>query len=214
MESNQVLWLYVRAEHAVATRVIRRVRQELYLEALRDHELEMTPMPGCEIAVQWASDECRYEQMGRITEVLDPVPIMVMTLHGPARIIERRGNMRLRVAVPVEYGLVRAEGERILTTTLDLSATGLRFPCALDVWKGLHLKMMLHLGSSELNMTAQVSRVALKVREIRGKATRETAVTFVQIPLGDRQIIETFIQRHHRRQQDRLRAESGTNTSR
>ncbi len=187
----------------VSTRVIRRVRQEVYLDALKDHDLELTPLPGTTIVMRWPYDDLLYEQRGIITEIIDPIPIIVVTLQGTSRIIEQRGSLRVKVQVPLEYGLVRSDSELLMTTTFDLSATGLRFPSAVELWRGLHLKMRLRIGTEEVLLLSQVTRVAPKPREIRGKKTWESAVRFIQIRPQDRHLIERFVRSQHHRQQAR-----------
>ncbi len=187
----------------VSTRVIRRVRQEVYLDALKDHDMELTPLPGTTIAIRWPYDDLLYEQQGVITEVLDPVPIIVVKLQGHSQVIEQRGSLRVKVQVPLEYGLVRPDSEILMTTTFDLSATGLRFPSAVELWRGLHLKMRLRLGTHEVILLSQVTRVAPKPREIRGKKTWESAVTFIQVKPKDRVLIEQFVRGQHHRHQTR-----------
>ncbi|OLZ11841.1 pilus assembly protein PilZ [Sulfobacillus thermosulfidooxidans] len=203
MESHQSVYLVVRPGKLVSTRVIRRVRQEVYLDALKDHDMELTPLPGTTITIRWPFDDLLYEQQGVITEVLDPIPIIVVKLQGQSKVIEQRGSLRVKVQVPLEYGLIRPDSELLMTTTFDLSATGLRFPSAVELWRGLHLKMRLRLGTDEVILLSQVTRVATKPREIRGKKTWESAVTFIQIKPQDRTLIERFVRGQYHRQQTR-----------
>ncbi len=185
----------------MGTRVIRRVRQEIYLDALKDHDLELTPLPGTTVAIRWPYDDLLYEQHGMITEVIDPVPIMVVRLKGNPQVIEQRGTLRVKVQVPLEYGLVRPDSEILMTTTFDLSASGLRFPSAVELWSGLHLKLRLMIAMQEVIVLGKVTRVATKSREIRGKKTWETAVTFLTINPPDRRLIEQFVKKQHSRNQ-------------
>lgn len=183
------------------TRVIRCVKQEIYLEALKDHDLELTPLPGQTVQVRWISDDCLFEQPAEITEVLDPIPMIVLKLIGDVHMIEQRGSLRVKVTVPLEYGLLRAGSEVWMTTTLDLSASGLRFPSSVRVWNGLHLKMRLLVDHNAVEVVGQVNRVSAKPREIRGHKTWETAVTFLQVKPQDRQTLENFVRAQYQRQQ-------------
>ncbi len=185
----------------MGTRVIRRVRQEVYLDALKDHDLELTPLPGTTVAIRWPYDDVLYEQQGIITEVIDPVPIIVVKLKGNPQAIEQRGSLRVKVQVPLEYALVRPDSEILMTTTLDLSAGGLRFPSAVELWSGLHLKLRLIISMQEIIVLGKVTRAATKAREIRGKKTWETAVSFLGIKPQDRRLIEQFVRRQHSRKQ-------------
>lgn len=200
LESNQPVFLAVRPDRVVPTRVIRRVKQEIYLDALKDHDMELTPLPGQVVHVRWAADDFLYEQAASITEVLDPIAIIVLKLTGQPRVTEQRGSLRVKVTVPLEYGLVRPDSEILMTTTLDLSASGLRFPSAVQVWSGLHLKMRLRIGPSEVTVIGQVSRVSPKAREVRGHRTWETAVTFLQLRPQDRKLLEGFVRTQYHRQ--------------
>ncbi|MCL4495240.1 MAG: PilZ domain-containing protein [Firmicutes bacterium] len=201
LESHQPVYLVVRPGKIVGTRVIRRVRQEVYLDALKDHDLELTPLPGTTVAIRWPYDDLLYEQQGVITEVIDPVPIIVVKLTGNPRVLEQRGSLRVKVQVPLEYALVRPDSEILMTTTLDLSATGLRFPSAVELWAGLHLKLRLRVATQEVIVLGKVTRVSSRPREIRGKKTWETAVSFLSIKPNDSRLIEQFVRRHHHRQQ-------------
>jgi c-di-GMP-binding flagellar brake protein YcgR len=195
------VYLLVRPGKMVGTRVIRRVRQEVYLDALKDHDLELTPLPGTTVAIRWPYDDVLYEQQGIITEVIDPVPIIVVKLKGNPQAIEQRGSLRVKVQVPLEYALVRPDSEILMTTTLDLSAGGLRFPSAVELWSGLHLKLRLIISMQEIIVLGKVTRAATKAREIRGKKTWETAVTFLTINPPDRRLIEQFVKKQHSRNQ-------------
>ena len=200
LESNQPVFLAVRPDRVVPTRVIRRVKQEIYLDALKDHDMELTPLPGQVVHVRWAADDFLYEQAASILEVLDPIAIIVLKLTGQPRVTEQRGSLRVKVTVPLEYGLVRPDSEILMTTTLDLSASGLRFPSAVQVWSGLHLKMRLRIGPGEVAVIGQVSRVSPKAREVRGHRTWETAVTFLQLRPQDRKLLEGFVRTQYHRQ--------------
>lgn len=200
LEPNQSIHI-VFASRAVQSRVIRIMRDEIYIDALRDAEMELTPMPGQKIPLRWSEDETLFQQFGRVTDVLDPIPIIVVKMEGTPRVVEFRKSYRIKVALPLEYGLVRADSEMLVTTTLDISATGLRFPSAVKVWNGLELKMRIRVEQRILPLVAKVVRVAAKPREVRGRQSWETAVQFTHITLGDRRWLEQYVRRLHSRLQ-------------
>ncbi len=194
LEANQTVQLLSHGR-ALDSRVIRRVRQEIYIDALRDMEMEFTPLPGRIIDIRWVSDDTLWAQQGAVLDVLDPVPIIVVQLRGNPVVVEFRGSLRAKVAVPLEYGLPRPDSEMFLTTTYDLSASGLRFPCAVQVWTGLQLRMSLRVEGREIKVLAKVVWVSQKAREIRGRKSWETAVQFLQIVPRDRRAIDEFVAR-------------------
>lgn len=194
LEANQTVQLLSHGR-ALDSRVIRRVRQEIYIDALRDMEMEFTPLPGRIIDIRWVSDDTLWAQQGAVLDVLDPVPIIVVQLRGNPVVVEFRGSLRVKVAVPLEYGLPRPDSEMFLTTTYDLSASGLRFPCAVQVWTGLQLRMSLRVEGREIKVLAKVVWVSQKAREIRGRKSWETAVQFLQIVPRDRRAIDEFVAR-------------------
>ncbi|MDA8194437.1 MAG: PilZ domain-containing protein [Thermaerobacter sp.] len=198
LEANQPVHLIVR-QRAVATRVIRCVRQEIYLDALRDNEMELTPLPNSRVPVRWILDDVLYQQVGLVLDVLDPIPILVMKLEGVAEVLEHRGALRVKVQVPVEYGMLRPGSDMLVTTTLDLSSLGLKFPSAMRVWQGLELRMTLRVETDTFSVVGRVVRVASQPRDFRGRKSWETAVQFIRISSQDRQQIERYVKRQHQR---------------
>ncbi|AEJ40556.1 hypothetical protein TPY_2396 [Sulfobacillus acidophilus TPY] len=196
---NQPVQLVLQ-RRVVRSRVIRTMKQEVYIDALRDEEMELTPLIGDKIAVRWAEDDVLYQQIGRVSEVLDPIPIIVVRLEGPPRVVEFRQATRVRVGLPLEYGLLRPDSEMLVTTTMDISSTGLRFPAAVKLWMGLELRLRVRVEQRILEVTGKVVRVAPKARELRGRQSWETAVQFTKIAPGDRKLLEQYV----RRQQSRL----------
>ncbi|AEW06598.1 type IV pilus assembly PilZ [Sulfobacillus acidophilus DSM 10332] len=199
LEMNQPVQLVLQ-RRVVRSRVIRTMKQEVYIDALRDEEMELTPLIGDKIAVRWAEDDVLYQQIGRVSEVLDPIPIIVVRLEGPPRVVEFRQATRVRVGLPLEYGLLRPDSEMLVTTTMDISSTGLRFPAAVKLWMGLELRLRVRVEQRILEVTGKVVRVAPKARELRGRQSWETAVQFTKIAPGDRKLLEQYV----RRQQSRL----------
>lgn len=194
LEANQTIQL-VSHGRALDSRIIRRVRHEVYIDALREMEMEWTPLPGYTIDIRWVSDDTLWTQTAGVLDVLDPIPIIVATLKGSPVVVEFRGSLRAKVAVPLEYGLPRPDSEMFLTTSYDLSATGLRFPCAVQVWTGLQLRMSLRIEGREVKVLAKVVWVSQKAREVRGRKSWETAVQFLQIVPRDRRAIDEYVAR-------------------
>lgn len=200
LEANQTVQLVVR-DRALGSRVLRRVRQEIYIDALQDMELEWTPMPGQPVQLRWVSDDTVWAQAAEVLDVLDPVPIIVVRLSGSAVAIEFRGSLRIKVGVPVEYSLPRPGSDTFLTTTYDLSATGLKFPCAVQVWTGLQLRLSLRVDGQEIRALGKVVWVSQKSREVRGRKSWETAVQFLQISTKERRAIDAFVTKIHEQRQ-------------
>ncbi len=198
LDPNQSVHI-VFTNRTVQSRVIRAVRDEVYIDALRDAEMELTPLPGQKISIRWSEDETLYQQFARVTDVLDPIPIIVVKMEGVPRVVEFRKSFRVKVALPLEYGLVRPDSEMLVTTTMDVSSTGLRFPSAVKVWNGLELKMRLRVEQRILQVVGKVVRVSAKPREVRGRQSWETAVQFTHISLSDRKWLEQYVRRQHAR---------------
>lgn len=200
LEANQPIQI-VLSNRSVHSRVIRVMSNELYIDALRDAEMELTPMPGQKIPLRWSEDETLYQQFGRVTDILDPIPIIVLLLEGSPRVVEFRKSFRVRVALPLEYSLVRPDSEWLLTTTLDVSSTGLRFPSAVKLWVGLELRMRIRVEQRVLELVGKVVRVAAKPREVRGRESWETAVTFTAVQAASRRWLDQYVRRQHARRQ-------------
>lgn len=180
------------------------MRHEIYIDALRDMEVELTPLPGRKIPLRWAEDDTLFQQFATVTDVLDPIPIMVVKLEGSPRVIEFRKNFRVKIALPIEYRLVRPDSELLVTTTQDISSTGLRFPSAVKLWAGLDLRLRVRVENRGIEMIAKVVRVAAKPREVRGRESWETGVQFTAINTEDRRFLDQFVRRMH----GRLRADN------
>ena len=198
LEPNQPIQI-VFSSRTVPTRVIRSMRHEVYLDALGDTEVELTPLPGNKILLRWVEDEALLQQLATVTDVLDPVPIIVVRLEDSPRVIELRRSFRVKYSVPIEYGLVRPDSELLVTTTQDISSTGLRFPSAVRLWIGLQLRIRVRIENRIIELIAKVVRVAPKPREIRGRESWETAVQFTVIAAGDRRWLEQWVRRQHAR---------------
>ncbi len=202
LEPNQPIYI-VFMNRTVKSRVIRSMRDEVYIDALRDAEMELTPLPGQKIPMRWSDDETLYQQFAKVTDVLDPIPIIVVKLEGTPRIVEFRASFRVKASLPLEYGLLRPDSEMLVTTTLDISSTGLRFPSAVKVWSGLEMKMRMRVEQRMIELASKVVRVAPKAREVRGRESWETAVQFTHMSVGDRKFIEQYVRRMHSRLQMR-----------
>jgi len=196
LEPNQPIYI-VFMNRTVKSRVIRSMRDEVYIDALRDAEMELTPLPGQKIPMRWSDDETLYQQFAKVTDVLDPIPIIVVKLEGTPRIVEFRASFRVKASLPLEYGLLRPDSEMLVTTTLDISSTGLRFPSAVKVWSGLEMKMRMRVEQRMIELASKVVRVAPKAREVRGRESWETAVQFTHMSVGDRKFIEQYVRRMH-----------------
>ena len=163
------------------TRVIRRLGAEVYLDALREGDASFTPEPGQTLELRYGDEVRFWTQLVRVRDVLDPIPIMVVTLVAEPRRLEQRHAMRANLLVPLEYALVRNDAEVYATTTLDLSTIGLRFPCVFRPWTGLDLRMRLTLNRTPVPLIGRVARVSRAPAQIRGHLAWETSVQF-QIP--------------------------------
>ncbi len=198
LEANQTIQI-VFTNRSVPSRIIRIMRNEVYIDALRDTEIELTPMPGQKIPVRWSEDETLFQQFAVVTDVLDPIPIIVVQLQGSPRVIEFRKSFRVKVALPVEYGLVRPDSELLVTTTQDLSPTGLRFPSAVKLWAGIDLRLRVRVEARNIELIGKVVRVSPKPREVRGRESWETGVQFTAINTADRKFLEQYVRRVHAR---------------
>lgn len=178
----------------VRTRVLRCLGKDVYLDALPEIEAELTPAPGEIIEMVWVDDDMRWRQAVRMVDVLETLPIMLVNLIDRPKTADQRRMPRTRVTVPVEYGVPRRE--RYLTTTLDLSASGLRFPSAVPLWEGLDLALILRLGTDVVETRATVVRVDRQPRDFRGRQGWETAVRFVRLGRAERATLEAFVLRH------------------
>ncbi len=205
LEANQVIQI-IFANRTVPSRVIRVMRHEIYIDALRDMEVELTPLPGRKIPLRWADDDTLLQQFATVIDVLDPIPIMVVKLEGSPRVIEFRKNFRVKIGLPIEYGLARPDSELLVTTTQDISSTGLRFPSAVKLWAGLDLRLCVRVENRGIEMVAKVVRVSAKPREVRGRESWETGVQFTTINTQDRRFLDQYVRQLHAR----MRA---TNTS-
>lgn len=188
------------------SRVLRRLGPEIYLEALMDVQSELTPPPGSNISISWVEDDARWMQAGEILDVLDPLQILMVKLKGTPSLREQRVHPRVKVGVPLEYGLPR-DSEMFLTTTLDLSMVGLRFPSVFQVWHGLNLRLRLRLGQQSVSLWGEVIRFGSQAREFRGRLQWEVVVRFINVNPAARRALNQFIV--HRL--DRSRERKGVN---
>lgn len=188
LEANAPVLIGIGARN-FRTRVIRCLGPDVYLDALREGGTLFAPEPGQAVAIRYGDAIRFWTQMARVRDVLDPIPILVVTLTGEARRLEQRQAMRANALVPLEYALMRSGAEVYATTTLDLSTIGLRFPCVFRPWTGLDLRMRLTLDRVAVPVIGRVARVARGVAQIRGHQAWETAVQFQSpTPLARRQI--------------------------
>lgn len=176
------------------TRVLRVLDRDIYLEALADIESELTPTPGQRFELGWIEESARWSQAARMQDVLETLPIMLVNLEGEARPSDQRRTPRVQVTVPVEYGIPNRE--RYLTTTLDLSEAGLRFPSAIPLWTDLNLVLGLRLGTDALKIRATVVRTERRAKDFRGRPGWETAVRFLSVGAQDRLVLQRFVSAH------------------
>ena len=191
---NQPVWLKS-GERSSPTRVLRRVKSTLYVQALREGERHLTPGLGQEVEVRWLDGNNFYAMPGVVEEVLDPIPVILLRITGSGAVLERRGAPRVKVLIPVEYSMARPGAEIYTTTTLDLSWDGLRFPAAFRGWIGLELKMELRIEGEIVAVTGRVVRVAPQPDELRGREAWETAVQFVNLLPAGRMRIRRLVER-------------------
>jgi hypothetical protein len=190
---NQTVWLSFGGRLA-PTRVLRRVHQTLYVDALREGERDRLPFPG-EVDLCWLHDNTFWAVPVSVEELLDPIPIVVVRLRGEARVVEQRGAPRAKVLVPLEYRLARPDAEVYTTTTLDLSWDGLRFPSAFRTWVGLELRLQIRVDGVPVPAVGRVVRVAAQSSRIRGREAWETAVQFVNLSPAHRARIRALVER-------------------
>jgi hypothetical protein len=179
---------------ALPTRVMRRLGNELYLDALREGDQAYTPSPGQTLQIRYEDDLSYWSQNVTVVDVMDPIPLLIVKLVGPPQEIEVRAMPRAHIGVPLQYSLMRPMAETYTTTTLDLSATGLRFPCAFQPWLGLDLRLALRVDRQELILVGRVVRVA-SATEMRGRPAWVTAVQFVAPPPSTRHRISDLVLR-------------------
>lgn len=173
------------------TRVLRVLGRDVYLEALADVESELTPLPGQQFELTWLDDDTRWSQSAQMKDILETLPIMLVNLEGKPKVSDKRQVPRVRVTVPVEYGIPHRE--RYLTTTLDLSVAGLRFPSAIPLWVELDLNLVLRIGTETVAMRAKVVRAEKIAKDFRGRQGWETAVRFLNLGYRERGILEQFV---------------------
>ncbi|MCL8209251.1 MAG: PilZ domain-containing protein [Actinomycetia bacterium] len=168
----------VLAGRPARTRVVRRLGSDFYLEALREGDKALTPVPQQPAEMRFADQETYWAMPVLVQGVLDPIPILVVRQTGAPRIVEQRAAPRARIQVPLDYALPRPASPVYTTTTLDLSELGLRFPSAFRTWVGLELKLTLRLAGEDHPILARVVRVSPHPLRIRGRAQWETAVRY------------------------------------
>ncbi len=198
LEPNQPIQI-VLANRVVPSRLIRVMRTEIYIDALKETEIELTPLPGQKIFLRWVEDETLLQQLAVVVDVLDPIPLIVVKLEDAPMVVEFRKSFRVKVALPIEYRLVRPDSEVFLTTTQDISSTGLRFPSAIKLWAGISLRVRVRVESRDIDLVGKVVHVTAKARALRGRESWETGLQFVTIPLADRRFLEEYVRRQHAR---------------
>lgn len=197
-DTNHPIFLVLR-RRVVESRVIRKVKRDLYVDALGETEMELTPTPGQVVRVRWVDDEILWEQPGQVRDVLDPIPLIVISLLEKPVSVEQRGARRVKVGVPLEYRMLRSDADSFVTTTIDLSATGLRFLCQIPTWIGLELRLSLTVEQKVLNLIGRIIRVT-PGKDIRGKQGWEVGAQFIRITVLDRRVIDEFVGRMLNRQ--------------
>jgi hypothetical protein len=184
------------------TRVLRVLGRDLYLEALAESDSDLTPALGQEFRVAWFDEDMRWVQAARMQDVLATLPILLVNLEGKATRGDQRRVPRARVTLPIEYGIPRRE--RHITTTLDLSVAGLRFPSAIPLWHGLTLDLAVRIGGELMRVRATVVRVDKEPKDFRGRRGWETAVHFVGLSRRERAYLESFVTAHLERKKTSL----------
>jgi hypothetical protein len=177
---------------AFPSRVKRRLRDEVYLDALREGDQAFTPTPGQAVGLRYEDEWSYWSQQAVVVDVLDPIPLIVVRLTGEPQEIEVRAMPRARIGIPLEYSLMRPLAETYTTTTIDLSATGLRFPAAFQPWIGLDLRLMLRIEGHDTVLVGRVVRVA-PMTEMRGRPAWVTAVQFIAPPPSARNRIADLV---------------------
>lgn len=178
---------------AARTKVIRRLGKDFYLDALREGDKSLTPHRGEQIEMRFGQDNRYWAMPIEVVDVLEPLPILIVKQAGPPQGIESRQVPRARIQIPLEYTLQKPGADVFATTTLDLSATSLRFPSVFRTWVGLELRMTLRLAQLSLNATGRVVRVAPRLAKFRGRDAWETAVQFVNISPDARKVIHDTV---------------------
>jgi hypothetical protein len=174
-------------------RVIRRMRKKVYVDALTDADALDTPRPGSAMELRWVDDGHLWTQPAVICEVLDPLPLLTVEAVGPPTILEQRSVPRIKATVPLEYGMLRQGAHLHMTTTLDLSVNGLRFPAEEQLWPGLTLRLRLYLAREPLALLGSVRRVGTQPTVVRGRHQWETGVEFYQMSAAARAQVEAFV---------------------
>jgi hypothetical protein len=185
------------------TRVVRRLGNDFYLDALREGDKGLTPVPHQTAELRFSDQDTYWAMPVLVQGVLDPIPILVVRQTGSPRMIEQRAAPRARIQVPLDYALPRPEAPVYTTTTLDLSELGLRFPSVFRTWVGLELKLTLRLGGEDHPLLARVVRVSPHPLRIRGRSQWETAVRYGFLSPATqakiRQTVEEALARQRRR---------------
>lgn len=193
----------VLAGRPARTRVVRRLGNDFYLDALREGDKALTPVPHQTAELRFSDQDTYWAMPVLVQGVLDPIPILVVRQTGSPRVVEQRAAPRARIQVPVDYALPRPEAPVYTTTTLDLSELGLRFPSAFRTWVGLELKLTLRLGGEDHPVLARVVRVSPHPLRIRGRPQWETAVRYGFLSPATqtkiRQTVEDALARQRRR---------------
>lgn len=174
---NDTVHLVVRGT-VCPTRVTRRLGPLVYVDALREGDLLLTPMAGQRIVMRYQDELSYWAQDAVVMEVMDPIPMMTVRLEGTPKEVEVRSAPRAPIGLPLEYGLVKSGSETLTTTTIDVSAHGLRFPCAFRPWIGLDLRMSIRLEGDPATVVGRVVRIGEET-EMRGRPAWVTGVQFI-----------------------------------
>jgi hypothetical protein len=181
-------------------RIIRQLDNAVYCDTLAERDWGFIPPLGETVALRWVTDDHSvYQQEGKLSEILTHAAIFVIIVQGVPQIIEQRHHLRVSLAIPIEYQMLRTGAISYAATTIDLSSVGLRFPSAIPLWKNLHLKIRLHLPSTELSLRAKIVRISAMPVEIHRSEAWDTAISYIQITEPDRQLLEEFVQVHAQR---------------
>ncbi len=188
----------VLGSQSLATRIIRREENDLYLDAVRDVDAVLRARQA--VWLRWAYEDGLLQQAVRVLEVLDPLPIVHVRLEGRAEAVEPRATPRVRAALDMEYGLVMPRSDHAVATTWDVSAEGLRFLAPVEMWPGLDLEIRLHLDGRSWLLLARVVRVTPWRRPRDEARGFHIAVVFIKPPRAARLALDRFVRRERMRQ--------------
>lgn len=192
-DSNFPILMVLKSGALIPIRLIRQMDSKIYSDVVFDRDWVLIPPVGQRIAVRWADDDALYQQEGTLSEILARASIFVIVLKDTPVSVEKRSHLRIRVAVPIEYRMLRSDSPTFNATTIDLSSVGLRFPSSIPLWKGLHLKMTLRIPDKRIALLGEVVRAASVPTEIHRVSAWETAIAYKEITAIDKRWVEQYI---------------------